>query len=110
MNIQTLFAITLLALSAAASSQVVSQAYEVALSDLRAPATENGSASFKACDTCERQLVRVTSSTSYKINGRAFALKDFRAVIRNTSNPHFVAVTVLHHLESNTIKSIDVSL
>ena len=110
MKIKTLFAIVLLGIAVAANGQVVSQAYEVALSDFRAPATENGSAAFKECGECERRLVRVTAATHYSINGKSLRLADFRKTITHTRNRGGVAVTVLHHLESDTIESIAVSL
>lgn len=112
MKIKTLFLTTLLCagLITAAQSEVISQAYEVALSNFRAPATVNGSAAFKECDTCERMLVRVTPATRYTISGRAVTLDDFRKAIQRVPNRYGVAVTVLHHLESDTIKSINVSL
>jgi len=112
MKIRKTLAIMLLGLglAVAAQGQVVSQAYEVALSNFWAPATQNGSAAFKECDTCERKLVRVTAATRYAINGKTLQLKAFRKTIRQASNRQNAPVTVLHHLESDTIKSIAVSL
>ena len=110
MKIKTLFAIVLLGISFASTGQVISQAYEIALSDFRAPATENGSAAFKECGDCQQYLVRVTAATHYSINGKSLRLADFRKTITHARNRDGVAVTVLHHLESDTIKSIAVSL
>ncbi len=112
MKIKTLIIVTLLSLglSMAVQSQVISQAYEVALSDFRAPATENGGAAFKQCRDCERVLVRVTAATRYTINGEAVRLDDFRRVITEARSRGNVVMTVLHHLESDTIESINVSL
>jgi len=112
MKIKTLITATLLglSLSMAAQGQVVSQAYEVALSDFTAPATENGGASFKACDSCARQLVRVTAATRYSINGNTVRFADFRRVVTDARTQGGADVIVLHHLESDTIKSINVSL
>jgi len=110
MKIKTLFAIALLGISYLAAGQVISQAYEVALRDFRAPATENGSAAFKECDACERQLVRVTANTRYTLNGKAVRLDDFRKAVMRAIDRDTIPVIVLHHLESNTITSIAVSL
>ncbi len=112
MKIKTLTTITLLCLSLAAAvqSQVISQAYEVVLSDFRAPATENGGASFKECEDCERKIVRVTSGTRYAVNGAAVQLKDFRNAVARAHDPDEKTVTVLHHLESDTIVSISVTI
>ena len=112
MKIKTLVSVTLLCLSliTAAQGDVVSQAYEVALSDFRAPTTENGSATFKACNDCDTQLVRVTANTRYTLNGKTVRLVDFRKAIKRADDRETIPVIVLHHLESDTIKSIAVSL
>lgn len=112
MKIKTVFTTTLLCLGLAmtAQAQVISQAYEVALSDFTAPATENGGVSFKQCTACNRQVVRVRSATRYTINGKAVDLEKFRKAISQARNGGDKSVTVLHHLESDTIESINVSL
>ncbi len=89
---------------------VVSQAYEIALGDFRAPGTRNGTVSFKECDDCERKTVRVTAETRYTINGRTVRLEDFRKKVAQAGGRNNAAVTVLHHLESDTIVQINVSL
>jgi len=112
MKIKTLITVTLLSLGLAmsAQAQIVSQAYEVILSDFRAPATENGGVSFKECAECDRRVVRVTSGTRYAINGKAVRLADFRNAVSLANDRDEKTVTVLHHLESDTIESIDVLL
>jgi hypothetical protein len=118
MTIKKSIAITLFSIGLAFAAQVgatglgpvVSQAYEVALSNFTAPATTNGGVSFQECDECERMTVRVTSNTRYTVSGRVVRLEEFKKAIFNVPNRKGVAVTVLHHLESDTIKSIDVSL
>jgi len=112
MKIKTLITMTLLGfgLAMTAQSQVISQAYEVALSDFRAPATENGGVTFKQCETCNRQVIRVTSATRYTINGKAVNLDSFRKAVTQARSGGDKSVTVLHHLESDTIEMINVSL
>ena len=112
MNIKSIVAIALLSLglSLAATGQVVSQAYEVALSEFRPPATDNGSVAFKECGDCERRLVRVTASTRYAINSKNVRLKDFRKAVSQASDREDKTVIVLHHLESDTVSSLNVSL
>lgn len=112
MKIKSSIAIALvsLVLSLAASADVVSQAYEVALSDFRAPASANGAAAFRACGGCEQKLVRVTESTRYAVNGKTVQLIDFRKAISQARNRSNIPVIVLHHLESDTIESVSVSL
>jgi hypothetical protein len=111
MKFKTLITATLLglSLSMAAQSQVVSRAYEVGLEDFREPATENGGASFKACEDCARQLVRVTAATQYIVNGKTVRFDDFRKLVTTARRRGGADLVVLHHLESDTIKSINVS-
>ena len=110
MKIKTLLTVTALCLglSTAAADRIISQAYEVVLSEFTAPVTENGGATFKECGDCERRIVRVTSSTRYGVNGRAVTLDEFRRAIAQADDQDEKSVTVLHHLESDTIVSIDV--
>lgn len=112
MKIKSIIAIALvsLGLPLAANADVVAQAYEVALSDFRAPASANGAAAFKACGGCDQQLVRVNASTRYTLNGKTVRLIDFRKAISQARNRSNVPVIVLHHLETNTIESIAVYL
>ena len=112
MNIKTLFAIALICFgfSAAAEDRIISEAYEVSLSNFRAPVTPNGGITFKPCSTCAQMSVRVTPATHYSINGNTVRLEDFRKAVRQASDRDEKDVTVLHHLESDTIKSINVSL
>ena len=112
MKIKTTIAIALLGLgfSLTATGDVVSRAYEVSLNNFRAPATHNGSAAFKACEDCERQLVRVTTSTRYAVNGKTVRLEDFRKAVAKTNDRDSKWVIVLHHLKSDTVESLDVSL
>lgn len=94
----------------AQSGEVISKAYEVALGDFHPPATTNGSISFKECDECDTMLVRVTPGTVYTISQRPVQLKEFRERIRKARLHTNAAVTVLHHLESDTVKSVNVTL
>ncbi len=114
MKIQTLIAIALLSLvlSGVANGQgkTVVAAYEVVLSDFRPPATSNAGAAFKACQECERQLVRVTTATRYSVNGKTVRLDQFRTAVATARDRDRTLVIVLHHLESDTLTSIDVSL
>jgi len=112
MNIKFLVAVILLSLgtSNATADKIVSLAYEVPLSEFRAPATTNGGASFRECSECERHLVRVTAATHYVINGQSMQLPAFKEALLHAKDRDEKTLTVLHHLESDTIQSISVSL
>lgn len=107
---RTVLAILLLglALPAAADFTVITQAYEVALSDLRLPGTTNGTLAFRECHECDYRTVRVTSGTRYEVNDESLTLEDFRKAVSDVPDPSDVTVTVLHHLESDTITGLKV--
>lgn len=107
MHIRTLLALVLigLSLSAAADFTTVTEAYEVTSGDMRLPRNVGGTLTFKRCADCDSQTILVNSRTRYIIDGRDVELTEFKermAGVRNES------VTVLHHLESNTITAIKV--
>lgn len=108
MKLKTLLPIALLCLSfsAAADFTTTSRAYEVVLNDFRAPATESGAAFFKTCHTCDAMRVRVTPGTRYFVNDKAVSLRVFRDAVATADRSRTLPVVVLHHLESDTIVSI----
>ncbi len=112
MHSRKLLVLVLLALSlaAAADFRTITEAYEVYLSDLRLPGSENGTLTFKQCVDCEMQTLRVTSKTRYLINDREFALAEFKEQLKGLRNRRDQNVSVLHHLESNTIKALKIWL
>jgi len=112
MNIKLLITILLLSFGFAASAEntVISMAYEIYLSNFRAPVTANGGVTFKECEQCEQRSVRVTPDTRYAINGKAVRLEDFRKAVSQADDRDETVVIVLHHLESNTVESLNVSI
>ena len=109
MQIQKLIAVILLALSFSATADfvTVTEAYEVAASNLTMPVNEVGTLKFKQCDDCEWQTVMVNGGTQYVLNGANVALNEFKVQIAGANNK---TVTVLHHLESNRITAVKVRL
>jgi hypothetical protein len=110
MYMRSLLAACLVALGtpAAADFEVVSEAYEVSLADLRLPGTANGTVTFRECDTCAYRTIRVTAATRYEANDHTFTLQDFRMELEGVTASGTVTATVVHHLESDTIKAIHV--
>lgn len=108
--IRSLLAILLLGLGAAATADfvVVTEAYEVPVSELRLPGVVNGTVTFRECKECDYRTIRVTAATSYQANGETLSLKDFRNALENVPNPSDATATVLHHLESDTIEGVQV--
>lgn len=99
-----------LSLSAAADFTTITEAYEVAVSDLRLPGHISGTLGFKQCSKCESQTLSVNSSTRYVLDGRAVTLDVFKVQLGSVGNPSDVFATVFHHLESNVITGINVRL
>lgn len=95
-------------LSFAGPHEVIAEAYELTLETFQAPATLNGSAAFKACSDCERQRARTTPATKYELNGKVVNFTDFRKAISRVQDRASASVTLVHHLESDTVVSIDV--
>lgn len=112
MNIKILLAVTLicLGLTAAAEDRIITLAYEITLSDFHAPVTQNGGVTFKECADCEQIRTRVTPATRYAINNKTVRLEDFRKAVGQVRDRDDHLVIVLHHLESDTIKSLNVSI
>ena len=112
MKIMTLLAVTLicLGLTAAAEDRIITLAYEITLSDFNAPVTANGGVTFKECADCEQIRTRVTPATRYAINNKTVRLEDFRKAVGQVRDRDDHLVIVLHHLESDTIKSLNVSI
>ena len=103
-------ALLMAAFSANAQFVTVSEAYELRLSDVRVPATPSSGIIFRECGDCEMKTVRVTPQTLYIVNGRTVSLKDFRAAVFSVSDRTSTPVIVKHHLESDTVESVSVSI
>lgn len=113
-NTRTLLFVSLIfavcSTTALGQGRVISQAYEIILNNFQAPISASSTIVFKECDDCEPMHARVNESTRYSINGRSVRLEDFRIAVLQTDDRDNKAVTVLHHLESNTVESIDASI
>jgi len=99
-----------LSLPAAAEFTTVAEAYEIALSDFRVPATPSSGIIFKRCADCDMETVRVTPDTRYIVNNRSVTLKDFRKQVFQIRDRAAETIIVKHHLESDTIVSVSVSI
>ena len=98
-------------LSTAAQEPVLDSAYEVALEDVRLPASAAGNVALRECDGCELVTIRVDLNTVYRLNGESVDLRDFRRTVLlarrgGVSKP----VIVLRDLETNTVRSVSVNL
>jgi hypothetical protein len=95
---------------AAADIRTITLASEISLSEFRVPASMNGVASFKKCESCELQVVSVTRNTRYEFNRHEVTLQEFRRSLSTVTNRERRTVIVMHHLESDVITSISLNL
>ncbi|MFQ6006380.1 MAG: hypothetical protein ACE5OQ_12855 [Woeseia sp.] len=112
MHIRILLITGLLALglSAVADFKTVTEAYEVAVSDMRLPQHAGGTLTFRQCAECESQTLFATGRTRYVLNDRDVDLAELKKRLALLTNPRDKTATVMHHLESNTITAIWVRL
>ena len=112
MNFKVLIAAValLLALPVAAQTDIVEQAYEVALSDMRLPRVPNGTIAFKECDRCDYNVMRVGGDTRYRLNGKLTRLVKFREALATVQDRDSKAVTVLHNIERDQVTEVSVNL
>lgn len=97
-----------LSVTATADFRTIAEAHEVDLSNIRLPGTELGTVSFKLCSDCSAQTSRVTSNTRYAINDRAYSLTEFKKRLKLVGDPDKQNISVVQHLETNTIQAIEV--
>ena len=108
MNIRHLAIAALLSISlpAAAQFRTVAEAYELALSNVRVPATPSSGITFKKCDECDFETIRVTPTTRYEVNGQPVTLKDFREAAFGVSDRAAKTVIVMHDFASDTVTRV----
>lgn len=98
----------LLSIPAIAQFKAITEAYEVALHDLRLPRNDGGTIAFKACGECDYETRRVAANARWQINGEDMTLEEFRDGVDDIDRHESVAVTVTHHIESDRITNVAV--
>lgn len=99
-----------ISLSATADFVTIAEGYEVALSDMTIPVTSTGSLVFTECADCDARMIRMTRNTRFIVNGHTVELQEFRKQVFQVRDRTTVPVTIMHHLESDTITYISVEL
>ena len=102
--------LVLLCTSVSAQFMTVELAHEVPLSEFVVPVTQNGTLNFKQCADCKTFSARLTPSTRYVINDAQVELQEFRKQITAIRNRGNKTVTVLQHLETNTVTLIEIRI
>ena len=103
------FLVLLISFSASAEFTTVTKAYEMALSDVRVPATPSSGIMFRECADCELVSKRVTPNTRYILNGKAYPLKEFRRNVFSISNRAATMAIIALHLESDIVTTVTVT-
>ena len=99
----------MLVIPATADFVTTARAYELVISDLTVPTSQNSKLMFRECDDCDYRSIRLTPHTIFNVNGRSVRFDEFREAIRDARNPDQTPALVLHHLESDTVKSVTVT-
>jgi hypothetical protein len=102
--------LVVVSLPAAAEFTTITNAYEVRLSDFRAPASQNGMVAFKQCSGCELLTLSVTPDTRYVLNNKNVSLTEFRASLSTVRDRDRETLTVEHHLESDLVTAVSITL
>ena len=103
---------TLLIVSTAVSAEFRTKqlAHEVPLSEFVAPVTQNGILNYRACANCDSLSSRLTVATRYIINNQDVALPEFRSRLVGLDERETRILTVLQHLETNTVTLVSIQL
>lgn len=109
-RIKLAMAILLFSTTAVAQFRTVELAHEIPLSGFVVPVTQNGNLNFRACPDCTAFSARLTPNTRYVINKEDLSLQEFRTRLSNVRNREDRIITVLQHLETNTVTRISIKL
>lgn len=96
--------------SVSAQFRTVQLAHEIPLSEFFAPVTQNGVLNYRACSECAALRSRLTVKTRYIINDQDVALPEFRARLVALREREDRILTVLQHLETNTVTLVSIRL
>ena len=99
-----------LSLPVAAEFKTVAPAYEVPLKGFNIPIIHSGMITFSECEACPKVTGRLTGQTRFLVNDIDVDLTNFRRSIFQMHDLESETITIVHHLESGTIKSISVTL
>ena len=110
MKFTLLIATIALAVSAPGVAQfrTITEAYEVRLSDLRLPQSDDGTVAYKTCDACPYESKLISNDVRWFLDGRSMPLGDFRRAVAAVSDRENTPVMVLHHLESDRVTRVSV--
>jgi len=88
----------------------VSRAYELEPKLVNVPMSPSSSMLFSNCDGCETTSGQLNAQTRFSVDGKTVDFDKFCDAIRLAKRSEGSGILVLHHLESNAIVSVSVSL
>ena len=97
-------------LPASADFKTIEQAYELSLAEFVVPVTNNGKINIWRCEGCDFESARLTTRTTFAVNHEIVDLQEFRKRVFSVRDRESVTLIIKHHLESDTVTSIAVSL
>lgn len=100
----------LISVSAIAQFRTIELAHEVPLTEFVVPVTQNGTLTFRGCPDCESFSSRLTPKTLYVINKQPVTLQEFRKQVTGVSDRSRYFLTVVQHLETNTVTKVSIKL
>ena len=110
LKLATIVAFLICSWPAMGQFQVIELAHEVPLSQFTVPVTRNGILNFRSCDDCQSFSARLTPETRFIVNQRDVELREFRQQVMALGKPDDHYLTILQHVEKNTITFISISL
>ncbi len=99
-----------LTIPALAQIILVTDSYEVALSDVRLPHADGGTIAFKPCEECSYDTRRVNGAVRWELNGKAVSLSKFRKRCEKIEDRDNNTVTITRHIESNRITKVAITV
>jgi len=98
------------ALPTLADFVTVSEVYELEPDFINVPLTPSSSLAFRNCEECATTSGQLTAETEFSVRGKKVGFKELCNAIRLAKQSEHAAIFLQHHLESNAILSVSVSL
>ncbi|MGI9204304.1 MAG: hypothetical protein ACR2Q3_09865 [Woeseiaceae bacterium] len=109
-TIATALALMLTNVSVVAQFRTIELAHEVPLTEFVVPVTQNGTLTFRGCPDCKSFSSRLTPNTLYIVNKQPVSLQEFRKQVTSVGDRSDYSLTVVQHLETNTVSKVSITL
>ena len=88
----------------------VSRAYELEPELVHIPVSPASNMLFSNCDGCRTKSGQLTANTRFMVDGKTVSFEKFCDAMRLAKQSEHAGIILLHHMETNEIKSVSVSL